>query len=83
MARQGRIMGSGLLRKRDGDSAGATGVTGGGVLRTLTGNGGAWEGSRCAYWCSMGGIAHGSRQRMGLRGHPVCLPVSGWGHCAR
>ena len=35
MARQGRIMGSGLLRKRNGDSAGATGVTGGGHCARL------------------------------------------------
>ena len=47
-------MGSGLLRKRNGDSAGATGATGGGVLRTVAGNGGACEGSRCAYWCRVG-----------------------------
>ena len=28
-------------------------------------------------------IAHGCRQLRGLGGLPVCLPVSGWGHCAR
>ena len=77
MARQGRIMGLGLLRKRNGDSAGATGATGGGVLRTVAGSRAAWEGSRCAYRCPVGGIAHGYRQRRGLRGRPVCLPVSG------
>lgn len=31
------------------------------ALRTVVGNGGACEGSRCAYWCPFGGIAHGSR----------------------
>ena len=54
-----------------------------GVLRTVTGNGGAWEGSRCAYWCSIGGIAHAYRQLRGLRGLPVCLLVSVRGYCAR
>ena len=54
-----------------------------GALRTVAGNGGAWEGSRCAYRCPVEGIAHGSRQLRGLRGLPVCLLVFDWGHCAR
>ena len=66
MARQGRIMGLGLLRKRNGDSAGATGATGGGVLRTVAGSRAAWEGSRCAYRCPVEGIAHGCRLLNGL-----------------
>ena len=25
------------------------------ALRTVAGNGGAWDGIRCAYWCRVGG----------------------------
>ena len=36
------------------------------ALRTVAGNGGAWEGSWCTYWCQVEGIAHGCRQLRGL-----------------
>ena len=47
------------------------------ALRTVAGNGEAWDGIRCAYRCPVEGIAHGCRQLRGLGWHPVCLPVSG------
>ena len=47
------------------------------ALRTVAGNGSARDGIRCAYRCPVEGIAHGCRRLRGLRGLPVCLPVSG------